>query len=96
MRWQKTTGAKEEVIEAEVLLVAIGREGNVEDIGLENVGVTTKDGLIPVDAMMRTNVPHVFAIGDVNGQQMLAHTAMHMEVIAVSTSQDTTPTRSTF
>jgi dihydrolipoamide dehydrogenase len=79
----KDDRGKEEVIEAEVLLVAIGREGNVEDIGLENVGVTTKDGLIPVDAMMRTNVPHVFAIGDVNGQQMLAHTAMHMGVIAV-------------
>jgi dihydrolipoamide dehydrogenase len=74
---------KESVIEAEVLLVAIGREGNVEDIGLETVGVTTEDGLIPVDAMMRTNVPNIYAIGDVNGQQMLAHTAMHMGVIAV-------------
>src|SRR5918995_564807 len=69
--------------EADVLLVAIGREGNVEDIGLEKVGVATADGLIPVDAMMRTNVPNVFAISDVNGQQMLAHTAMHMGVIAV-------------
>jgi dihydrolipoamide dehydrogenase len=74
---------KEEVIEAEVLLVAIGRQGNVEDIGLETVGVATEDGLIPVDAMMRTNVPNIYAIGDVNGQQMLAHTAMHMGTIAV-------------
>jgi dihydrolipoamide dehydrogenase len=79
----KDDRGKEEVVEADVLLVAIGREGNVEDIGLEKVGVATEDGLIPVDAMMRTNVPNVFAIGDVNGQQMLAHTAMHMGVIAV-------------
>jgi dihydrolipoamide dehydrogenase len=74
---------KEQVLEAEVLLVAIGREGNVENIGLETVGVTTQEGLIPVDAMMQTNVPNIYAIGDVNGQQMLAHTAMHMGVIAI-------------
>lgn len=74
---------KEKVIGAEVLLVAIGREGNIENIGLETVGVTTENGLIPVDAMMRTNVPNIYAIGDINGQQMLAHTAMHMGVIAV-------------
>jgi dihydrolipoamide dehydrogenase len=74
---------KEQVVEAEVLLVAIGRQGNVEEIGLESIGVKVEDGLIPVDAMMRTNVPNVYAIGDVNGQQMLAHTAMHMGVIAI-------------
>ena len=79
----KDDRGKEEVVEAEVLLVAIGRQGNVEDIGLEKVGVKTEDGLIPVDAMMRTNVPNIYAIGDVNGQQMLAHTAMHMGVIAI-------------
>lgn len=84
VRMRVTDGrGKEEVVEAEVLLVAIGREGNVENIGLETVGVRTEDNLIPVDAMMRTNVPNVYAIGDVNGQQMLAHTAMHMGVIAV-------------
>jgi dihydrolipoamide dehydrogenase len=74
---------KESVVEAEVLLVAIGREGNVENIGLETVSIKTEDNLIPVDSMMRTNVPNIYAIGDVNGQQMLAHTAMHMGVIAV-------------
>jgi dihydrolipoamide dehydrogenase len=74
---------KEEVLEADVLLVAIGRQGNVENIGLDTVGVKQEDGLIPVDAMMRTNVPNIYAIGDVNGQQMLAHTAMHMGVIAI-------------
>ena len=74
---------KEQVLEAEVLLVAIGRQGNVENIGLETAGVKVEDGLIPVDAMMRSNVPNIYAIGDINGQQMLAHTAMHMGVIAV-------------
>lgn len=74
---------KESVVEAEVLLVAIGRQGNIENIGLESVGVRTEDDLIPVDAMMRTNVPNIYAIGDINGQQMLAHTAMHMGVIAI-------------
>jgi dihydrolipoamide dehydrogenase len=74
---------KEDVIEAEVLLVAIGRQGNVEDIGLETIGVAHENGIIPVDAMMQTNVPNVYAIGDINGQQMLAHTAMHMGVIAI-------------
>jgi len=79
----KDAKGKEKTVEAEVLLVAVGRQGNIEDIGLEEVGVTTEGDYIPVDAMMRTNVEHVFAIGDVNGQQLLAHTAMHMGIIAV-------------
>lgn len=79
----KDAKGKEEVIVAEVLLVAIGRQGNVEDIGLETVGITHQDGIIPVDAAMQTNVPNIYAIGDINGQQMLAHTAMHMGVIAI-------------
>ena len=74
---------KERIVEAEVLLVAIGRQGNIEEIGLEELGVKTEGEYIPVDAMMRTNVPHLYAIGDVNGQQLLAHTAMHQGIIAV-------------
>jgi len=79
----KDSKGKETVLEAEVLLVAIGRQGNIEDIGLETVGVTTEGEYIPVDAMMKTNIDHVYAIGDVNGQQLLAHTAMHQGIIAV-------------
>ena len=74
---------KETVVEAEMLLVAIGRQANIEDIGLEAVGVKTEGGFIAVDSMMRTNVEHIYAIGDVNGQQMLAHTAQHHGLIAV-------------
>ena len=53
----KDAKGKERTVEAEVLLVAIGRQGNIEDIGLEEVGVKTEGDYIPVDVMMRTNVP---------------------------------------
>lgn len=79
----KDAKGKERTVEAEVLLVGIGRQGNIEEIGLEEVGVKTEGEYIPVDPMMRTNVEHVYAIGDVNGQQLLAHTAMHQGIIAV-------------
>lgn len=79
----KDAKGKERTVQAEVLLVAIGRQGNIEDIGLETVGVKTQGDYIVVDDMMRTNVPGVYAIGDVNGRQLLAHTAMHHGIIAV-------------
>jgi dihydrolipoamide dehydrogenase len=79
----KDAKGKERTVEADTLLVAVGRQGNIEDIGLETVGVKTEGDYIPVDSMLRTNVPGLFAIGDVNGQQLLAHTAMHQGIIAV-------------
>lgn len=79
----KDKKGKEIVVEADMLLVATGRQPNIEDIGLEAVGVKTENGAIAVDSMMRTNVEHIYAIGDVNGQQMLAHTAQHHGIIAV-------------
>jgi dihydrolipoamide dehydrogenase len=79
----KDSRGKEMVVDADVLLVAIGRQGNIEDIGLEQLGVRTQGEYIHADEMMRTNVPGVYAIGDVNGQQLLAHTAMHQGIIAV-------------
>ncbi|MBA3415301.1 MAG: FAD-dependent oxidoreductase, partial [Chloroflexia bacterium] len=82
---------KERVVQAEVLLVAIGRQGNIEEIGLEEAGVKTEGEYIPVDPMMKTNVEHVYAIGDVNGQQLLAHTAMHQGIIAVEHICDLNP-----
>ncbi len=65
----------ESVIECDKVLVAIGVQGNVEDIGLEAVGVRTERGFITVDSEMRTNVPGVYAIGDVTGMLPLAHVA---------------------
>lgn len=89
----KDSKGKEKVTEADVLLVAIGRQGNVENIGLEEVGITKDETgeYIPVNSMMQTNQPHIYAIGDVNGQQLLAHTAMHMGIIAVEHICDQNP-----
>ncbi|MEZ4571191.1 MAG: dihydrolipoyl dehydrogenase [Thermomicrobiales bacterium] len=75
---------KDDVIEADALLVAIGRYGNIEGFGLSDIGVETTDrGYIAVDDYMRTNVDGVYAIGDVTGLQQLAHTAMHQGIVAV-------------
>jgi dihydrolipoamide dehydrogenase len=62
----------------DLVLQAVGRTPNGKKIGAENAGVVVTDrGFIPVDVQMRTNVPHIFAIGDVVGQPMLAHKAVH-------------------
>ena len=60
------------------VLVAVGRSPNGNKIGADKAGVSVTDrGFIPVDKQMRTNVPHIFAIGDVVGNPMLAHKATH-------------------
>jgi dihydrolipoamide dehydrogenase len=65
------------------ILVAVGRSPNGKLIGAEQAGVTVDDrGFIGVSKQMRTNVPHIFAIGDVVGQPMLAHKAMHEGKVA--------------
>ena len=65
------------------ILVAVGRRPNGGLIGAENAGVRVDErGFIPVDRQQRTNVPHIFAIGDIVGQPMLAHKATHEGKIA--------------
>ena len=65
------------------ILVAVGRRPNGKLIGAENAGVIVDErGYVPVDKQMRTNVPHIFAIGDVIGQPMLAHKAVHEGKVA--------------
>ena len=65
------------------VLVAVGRSANGNMIGADNAGVNvTERGFIPVDRQMRTNVPHIFAIGDLVGQPMLAHKATHEGKVA--------------
>jgi dihydrolipoamide dehydrogenase len=65
------------------VLVAVGRSPNGKVIGAEAAGVTVTDrGFIPADKQLRTNVPHIFAIGDIIGQPMLAHKAMHEAKVA--------------
>lgn len=62
----------------DLVLVAVGRSPNGKKIDAEKAGVTVTDrGFIEVDAQRRTNVPHIFAIGDIIGQPMLAHKAVH-------------------
>lgn len=72
-------------IKAGSVLLSIGRRANTRDIGLEAIGVDTHRGGVTVDAQMRTNLPHVFAAGDVTGQSMLAHTAYREAEVAVNT-----------
>ncbi len=69
------------------VLVAVGRRPNGRLIGAENAGITVDErGYIPVDKQMRTNQMHIFAIGDVVGQPMLAHKAVHEGKVAAETA----------
>ena len=79
-------GGDEQVLEADKFLAAFGFAPRVDGYGLENVGVTvTERGAIEVDGRGRTNVPHVYAIGDVTGKMMLAHVAEAMGIVAAET-----------
>lgn len=69
-------------VTGDLLLVATGRRANVEDIGLEAAGVTAEPHRIPADETRRTNVPHIYAVGDVAGYWQLAHTAFHEGEVA--------------
>ena len=74
---------QEQAIEADVVLVAIGVAPNSEGIGLEAAGVATdKRGFIVVDEYLRTNVPGIYAIGDVTGKLLLAHVASAQGIVA--------------
>jgi dihydrolipoamide dehydrogenase len=67
----------------DLVLVAVGRSPNGKRIGADKAGVAVTDrGTIEVDRQMRTNVPHIFAIGDIVGQPMLAHKAVHEAHVA--------------
>jgi dihydrolipoamide dehydrogenase len=68
-------GGKTEVVETDVVLVAVGMRPNGAGLGLEEIGVKVERGFVPTDKVGRTNVPSIFAIGDVSGVPMLAHKA---------------------
>ena len=73
-------------IEADKVLMSVGFAPNVEGFGLENTGVKlTERGAIAIDDYMRTNVPHIFAIGDVTAKLQLAHVAEAQGVVAAET-----------
>ncbi len=76
-------GGKTQSITVDRVISAVGVVGNVENLGLEKLGVKIERGLIKIDEFNRTNVPGIYAIGDVSGPPMLAHKAEHEGVICV-------------
>ena len=72
-----------QTLNVERVISAVGVVGNIENLGLEKVGVKTERGAIVVDALNRTSVPGIYAIGDVAGPPLLAHKAEHEGVICV-------------
>jgi dihydrolipoamide dehydrogenase len=72
-----------QTLEFERVISAVGVVGNIENLGLEKLGVKTERGTIAIDGFGRTNVPGIYAIGDVAGPPMLAHKAEHEGVICV-------------
>ncbi|MEV4681639.1 dihydrolipoyl dehydrogenase [Streptomyces kurssanovii] len=89
VRVHVTTGGQRQVLEADRVLQAIGFQPRVTGYGLENTGVRLTDrGAVEVDGRCRTNVPHIFAIGDVTARLMLAHAAEAMGMIAAETIAD--------
>ena len=75
---------KTEKVPADKILCSIGRRAVTQGFGLENIGVNLERGAIVTDDMMKTNVANVYAVGDVNGKIMLAHTAYREAEVAVN------------
>jgi dihydrolipoamide dehydrogenase len=74
---------KPQTVEFDRVISAVGVVGNIEGFGLEKLGVKTERGCIVIDPFCKTNVPGIYAIGDVAGPPMLAHKAEHEGVICV-------------
>ncbi len=79
----ETNDGKTQTIEADKLISAVGVQGNIENLGLEALGIKTDRGCIVIDDYCRTNVEGIYAIGDVAGPPMLAHKAEHEGVICI-------------
>jgi dihydrolipoamide dehydrogenase len=90
VQFEDSEGKKSEAT-YDLVLQAVGRSPNGKKIGAEKAGVIVGDrGYIPVDVQMRTNVPHIFAIGDIVGQPMLAHKAVHEAHVAAEVASGDT------
>jgi dihydrolipoamide dehydrogenase len=74
---------KTETLTVERVIAAVGVVGNIENLGLEKLGVKTDRGTIVIDGYCKTNVPGIYAIGDVAGPPMLAHKAEHEGVVCI-------------
>jgi dihydrolipoamide dehydrogenase len=82
---------KSQQITAERVISAVGVVGNIENLGLEKLSVATERGTIKIDGFCKTNVPGIYAIGDVAGPPMLAHKAEHEGVICIEAIKGLNP-----
>ena len=79
-----TRKGKEETVEADKVLMAVGRKANVASLNLADVGIEfTPRGIVVDDKTMQTNIPHIYAVGDINGKMMLAHAATFQGLVAL-------------
>ena len=79
-----TRKGKEEVVEADKVLMAVGRKANVASLNLADVGIEfTPKGIVVDDQTMQTNISHIYAVGDINGKMMLAHAATFQGIVAL-------------
>ncbi len=74
---------KEETVTADKVLMAVGRKANVDSLNLADVGIGFTPRGIIVNEVMQTNVPHIYAVGDINGKMMLAHAATFQGIVAL-------------
>jgi dihydrolipoamide dehydrogenase len=82
---------KTQAITVERVICAVGVTGNIENLGLEKLGVKTERGIVAVDKFNKTSVPGIYAIGDVSGPPMLAHKAEHEGVVCVEAIKGLNP-----
>lgn len=85
------TNGESQTLVVERVITAIGFVGNIENLGLEALGGETKHGIITIDRFNQTNVPGLYAIGDVSGQPMLAHKAEYEGVVCVEAIKGLNP-----
>jgi dihydrolipoamide dehydrogenase len=84
-------GGKSQTMTVERVISAVGVVGNIENLGLEKLGVKTERGIISVDRFSKTSVPDIYAIGDVAGPPMLAHKAEHEGVVCIEAIKGLNP-----
>ena len=79
-----TRKGKEEVVTAEKVLMAVGRKANLKSLNLDDISLEyTPRGIVVDDKTMQTNIPHIYAVGDINGKMMLAHAATFQGIVAL-------------
>ncbi|MBR2065342.1 MAG: dihydrolipoyl dehydrogenase [Bacteroidales bacterium] len=78
-----TRKGKEETVEADTVLMAVGRKANLDSLNLSDIGIEFTRRGVTVNDFMQTNIPHIYAVGDINGKMMLAHAATFQGIVAL-------------